>query len=152
MALISVVFPAPFGPMIARISPASTPRLTSSRALMPPKFLLTRSMIKTRIGPVASVTTAPLGPFTSQSMVAYGPPMVVMRGCARPSYSLALCYQLLPDCQSYWLDFADRSRMWLPSRTLASQGESQGAGLRRAWSSSAPHPCPLSHGGEGNEA
>src|ERR1700733_6460042 len=37
MMLTIELFPAPFGPMIARISPAATARSTSNRAVTPPK-------------------------------------------------------------------------------------------------------------------
>ena len=43
MTLNSVVFPAPFGPMTAAISPSRTLRETWSTATSPPKFTLTPS-------------------------------------------------------------------------------------------------------------
>src|SRR5512132_1582628 len=55
MTLNSVVFPAPLGPRIARLSPGATSRSTSRTASRPPKRRPTPR--KRRIGPACSVAT-----------------------------------------------------------------------------------------------
>ena len=47
----SVDLPAPFGPMMARISPSATSRLTSSSAFSPPKCLFTLRTVRMLIPP-----------------------------------------------------------------------------------------------------
>src|SRR5437764_3253069 len=47
---ISVVLPAPFGPIMACNSPSRTARLTSSEAVMPPKRLVSPSMASSGSG------------------------------------------------------------------------------------------------------
>ena len=46
MTLMKVVFPAPFGPMIPRISFCRNSMLTPDRAESPPKCLVTFSVFK----------------------------------------------------------------------------------------------------------
>src|SRR2546426_8618045 len=70
--LKKVDFPAPLGPMIARISPAGTPRDTLLRAASPPKRTVSPSVL--RIGglavrgdtPATGARDAPGGPGRSQ--------------------------------------------------------------------------------------
>src|SRR2546423_1220598 len=47
---ISVVLPAPFGPMMAWSSPSGTARLTSSEAVTPPKRLVSPSIASSASG------------------------------------------------------------------------------------------------------
>src|SRR5207245_726860 len=55
MQLSSVVLPAPFGPMMPRTSPSSTPKLTPARAFTPPKRLLT-SLTASKVMPAPTLT------------------------------------------------------------------------------------------------
>ena len=56
--LKSVVFPAPFGPMRAKISPFLTSNVTSSTATSPPKRFVTWSMRRMG-GAVSTVMSSP---------------------------------------------------------------------------------------------
>src|SRR5215471_2480855 len=65
MRLKSVVFPAPFGPMIPTISPAPTTKDTSVRARKPPNRLLTERT--SRSGAIGSSRLPVAGPQTDQA-------------------------------------------------------------------------------------
>src|SRR5438128_3490029 len=61
MQLRSVVLPAPFGPMMPRMSPSSTPKLTPASALTPPKRLLT-SLTASKVTPAPTLSPHPALP------------------------------------------------------------------------------------------
>src|SRR5438445_7596044 len=86
MTLKSVVFPAPFGPRIARRSPGATSRSTSRTAWRPPKRRPTPR--KRRIGSAlsaAACVTYLMTPLTTGfSFPAHGSDAFLHGGCVRP--------------------------------------------------------------------
>src|SRR5215471_12768049 len=60
MRLMRVVLPAPFGPIMARISPLLTSRLTSLNARTPPKAFETRAIVNSVRPSVPWVIPLPL--------------------------------------------------------------------------------------------
>ena len=94
MTLNSVVFPAPLGPRIARLSPGATSRSTSRTASRPPNRRPTPR--RRRIGPACSVVTArpraryPLTTFTGVDLPSHGRLFFSQPGKLRPGAGVEL--------------------------------------------------------------
>ena len=87
MTLNSVVFPAPLGPRMARLSPGATSRSTSRTASRPPNRRPTPR--KRRIGPACSVVTPstacyPPTTFTGVDLPSHGRLFFSQPGKLRP--------------------------------------------------------------------
>ena len=67
--LKKVLLPAPLGPMMARISPRATAKLTWSSAVSPPKRMVRSSVRNSGAAPAPGLTSARAGAASSGSAV-----------------------------------------------------------------------------------